>query len=196
MQTSPPPARLILTILLLSLFLLLSGTGLLAAEENALPMMKTSQNIFEVPAEPVAREATGLDRGRYKILIDSQTISDTLQKKGLIDLHIEFSSGSARLTDNAYQLVQEIAWALQSPELQNKRILITGHTDWVGSAAANLKLSQQRAATVKKTLVRLGITQSRLATRGLGESKPIADNHTAAGRARNRRVTLSIITNQ
>ena len=71
------------------------------------------------------------------------------------------------------------------------KLEIQGHTDNVGAAAANLKLSQDRAAAVKAYLVQtFGVAADRLTTAGLGDTKPIADNATDAGRAQNRRVEL------
>ena len=67
---------------------------------------------------------------------------------------------------------------------------IEGNTDNVGDDNKNLKLSQDRAAAVKKYLVSKGIAEDRLTSIGFGETRPIADNKTAAGRAQNRRVDL------
>jgi OmpA-OmpF porin, OOP family len=65
---------------------------------------------------------------------------------------------------------------------------IDGHTDNSGTAPHNLTLSQQRADAVKTQLVTMGVDASRLTTRGLGDTKPIADNTTPDGKANNRRV--------
>lgn len=73
------------------------------------------------------------------------------------------------------------------PELKLK---IEGHTDNVGASAANLTLSQQRAAAVKAWLVKAGISQDRLTTAGHGDSQPVAANDTEDGRSKNRRVEL------
>jgi OOP family OmpA-OmpF porin len=72
-------------------------------------------------------------------------------------------------------------------------IIVTGHTDNVGAAAANQRLSQQRAETVKKDLVSRGIEANRIYTEGKGSSQPIADNRTAEGRAKNRRVEVEVV---
>ena len=70
--------------------------------------------------------------------------------------------------------------------------MINGHTDNVGSDAYNQKLSEARAAAVKKYLAGKGISEAAMSTAGYGESKPIADNATAAGRQNNRRVEFEI----
>jgi outer membrane protein OmpA-like peptidoglycan-associated protein len=69
---------------------------------------------------------------------------------------------------------------------------INGHTDNVGDDAMNLDLSERRAASVKKYLVDKGVEAGRLTSKGFGESMPIADNSTAAGRTRNRRVEFKV----
>lgn len=72
-------------------------------------------------------------------------------------------------------------------------IIAVGHTDTVGSAAANQKLSIARAESVKSFLVGKGIERNRVYTEGKGFSQPVADNKTAAGRAKNRRVEVEVV---
>jgi outer membrane protein OmpA-like peptidoglycan-associated protein len=67
-------------------------------------------------------------------------------------------------------------------------VLIEGHTDSTGPRAANLKLSQRRAESVKTYLVHHGVDASRIKTEGFGPDKPVESNQTKAGRARNRRI--------
>jgi OOP family OmpA-OmpF porin len=66
--------------------------------------------------------------------------------------------------------------------------LIAGHTDSIGGAEYNLRLSERRAASVKQALISNGVAANRLQSVGHGMSKPKADNSTLAGRAINRRV--------
>jgi OOP family OmpA-OmpF porin len=72
-------------------------------------------------------------------------------------------------------------------------IIAVGHTDWIGSNAYNQRLSVRRAEAVKAYLVSRGIEKNRVYTEGKGKTQPIADNRTAAGRARNRRVEIEVV---
>ena len=75
----------------------------------------------------------------------------------------------------------------------NFKIEFFGHTDNVGSAASNLALSKKRAESVKLFLMEHGVLESHLIVKYFGETVPIADNNTAEGRQKNRRVHLEII---
>ena len=72
-------------------------------------------------------------------------------------------------------------------------IIAVGHTDSIGSVAYNQKLSVRRAEAVKAYLVSKGIEKNRVYTEGKGKSQPIADNRTAEGRAKNRRVEIEVV---
>lgn len=78
--------------------------------------------------------------------------------------------------------------------LRNKgsRVIITGHTDSVGSAAKNLTLSQKRANAVMNALINQGVSASRLQAIGRGESMPVASNNTVSGKAMNRRIEAEL----
>lgn len=104
-----------------------------------------------------------------------------------------FDSGSAALKPGAYQEINRVSQVLtQYPET---RIMIAGHTDSDGSEAFNQNLSVQRAEAVRNALVSQGVSASRLTTSGFGESQPIADNNTEAGKQLNRRVVVTIVPN-
>ncbi len=72
------------------------------------------------------------------------------------------------------------------------KLSLEGHTDDVGTDVSNQKLSEDRANAAKAYFVNKGIDESRITTTGFGESKPIADNKTVAGRTKNRRVEFRI----
>jgi len=75
-------------------------------------------------------------------------------------------------------------------EHPDAKIEVQGHTDNVGSAQYNQALSERRANSVKAFLVSQGAPESQVTAKGLGKSQPVADNKTAAGRAKNRRVVV------
>lgn len=103
---------------------------------------------------------------------------------------VQFVTGSAQLTKAAMAELDKGAQILKEHPKIN--ISIEGHTDNTGTAAGNEKLSQKRADAVKAYLVKKGIEQERMVATGYGQTKPIADNKTAAGRAANRRVEFKI----
>jgi OOP family OmpA-OmpF porin len=105
---------------------------------------------------------------------------------------VEFDTDSARILDQSKPLLDEVVQALKDhPEIL--KVEIEGHTDSRASKAHNLKLSDERAASVRKYLEDHGIAANRLVSKGYGETKPIADNKTDAGRAENRRVEVRIL---
>lgn len=104
--------------------------------------------------------------------------------------NIFFNTGSYQLQKKSYAPLNEVAQILkENPTLQ---LDVEGHTDASGDAAKNQILSENRAAAVKAYLVAQGIDRGRLTSAGYGIDKPIADNKTAAGKAKNRRVELKL----
>ena len=77
-------------------------------------------------------------------------------------------------------------------ENKDKKVSLAGHTDSVGTEAYNLRLSERRVNSVKDYVVKKGVDSSRISGQGFGESKPIADNKTAEGRSKNRRVEIKV----
>ena len=77
-------------------------------------------------------------------------------------------------------------------ENKDKRANLSGHTDSVGTDAYNQALSERRVGSVKDYIVKKGVAGNRVSGQGFGESKPIADNKTAGGRAKNRRVEIKV----
>jgi OOP family OmpA-OmpF porin len=77
-------------------------------------------------------------------------------------------------------------------ENKDRRVALSGHTDSIGTEKYNQGLSERRAASVKNYLVKKGVDGSRVTSQGFGESKPIADNKTKEGRAKNRRVEIKV----
>ena len=111
----------------------------------------------------------------------------------LISAHgFHFPSGKSEIQTDNFPLMNKIIHAIKI--FPDSRIEITGHTDSTGSDNINQSVSQSRAENVDKFLVEVGeISKSRIKTTGYGESKPVATNKTAKGRAENRRVEIKII---
>ena len=103
---------------------------------------------------------------------------------------IMFDTGKAALKTSAQSKLQNIASQLKGDE--TLVITIEGYTDNTGSAAKNLKLSEQRAQAVRDYLVEAGISGDHVTAIGRGEADPIALNKTSSGRQTNRRVELII----
>lgn len=90
--------------------------------------------------------------------------------------------------------LDELIKKLQSVTLEV--VIVVGHTDSVGTDAYNLKLGDRRASAVKAYLTSKGIEKNRVYTESKGERQPIADNKTAVGRAKNRRVEIEVVGTQ
>ncbi|MGD8808818.1 MAG: OmpA family protein [Gammaproteobacteria bacterium] len=103
---------------------------------------------------------------------------------------VQFATGTANINQAARERLARFSGIVASyPELD---LRIEGHTDNVGTDAANTELSLRRAIRVREYLVSLGVPLSSIEVDGFGESRPVADNDTVAGRARNRRVEIVI----
>lgn len=101
---------------------------------------------------------------------------------------VAFEPGTAVLPANAETALTEVAGLLRRhPE---QRALLRGHTDASGRPEANRRLSEQRAAAVRAMLVAMGVPAERVGIEGIGAAEPIADNLSAAGRSKNRRVEV------
>ena len=105
---------------------------------------------------------------------------------------VNFATDSARLTENAKTILDDVAQTLRVRP--NIKVEVGGHTDWVGAATYNEALSARRARSVADYLISAGVDEDNVTARGFGESQPIADNNTAAGRSKNRRVELKVLS--
>lgn len=109
-------------------------------------------------------------------------------RRTLILEGVFFQFDSDVLTSASAGTLDRVAESLKAwPEI---RVEVGGHTDWIGTDAYNLDLSERRAASVRNHLVRKGVSTDQVTSRGYGESEPIAANQSEAGRANNRRVEL------
>ena len=131
--------------------------------------------------------------GGYKVApanmrVIRTSMIDTINMAGRVALYINFDTGKAVIRPDSRQIIDQIAEMLKEESTLN--ITVEGHTDSTGDPAGNLRLSEMRAASVVAALVERGIDASRLSAVGFGRTKPIANNSTEDGRAKNRRVEL------
>ncbi len=101
---------------------------------------------------------------------------------------IQFETGSAVIKPESYTELDEIMKS--SVVAEGLKVGVYGHTDNVGNANANQKLSEERANSVKSYLISKGLATNRIEAKGMGQAKPIADNKSAEGKAKNRRVEI------
>ena len=104
--------------------------------------------------------------------------------------NVFFATASDKLLKQSFKRLDDVVTILN--ENPTFKVQIDGHTDAQGKDEYNLDLSNKRAASVKAYLVSKGIAEGRLNSTGYGETKPVADNNTAKGRAQNRRVEMTL----
>jgi outer membrane protein OmpA-like peptidoglycan-associated protein len=103
---------------------------------------------------------------------------------------VTFTTGSADLNSRFFEVLDSVALVLQ--EYKSTLVTVAGYTDSTGSVEFNQKLSERRASTVAMYLHGRGVVKERLAAIGYGEQHPVAGNGDAEGRAKNRRVEITI----
>ena len=104
--------------------------------------------------------------------------------------NVTFDSNASQLKPAGANTLSGVAMVLK--EYEDTRVHIIGHTDSSGSRELNMRLSEQRAESVGTALITMGVDASRLNMSGVGPDQPVASNSTAAGKAQNRRVTLTL----
>ena len=120
--------------------------------------------------------------------VTASDMFEALNRDGHVSLYINFDTGKSVIRDESMPIIDQIVQMLNSnPEL---KLSVEGHTDNVGSPASNKTLSEARAKSVVSAIVSQGVAADRLSPVGFGQDKPIADNSTDEGRAKNRRVEL------
>jgi OOP family OmpA-OmpF porin len=122
-----------------------------------------------------------------RVAVSEQGVLDA----ALANRIIEFESGKATLTESGMEVLNQMSAAMQ--KLKGVKVEVIGHTDNAGSRAGNLSLSQARAEAVKTYIVGKGIAAESIAVSGEGPDRPVADNRTPEGKARNRRIEFKVI---
>jgi OOP family OmpA-OmpF porin len=129
----------------------------------------------------VAKEAMKQD-------VTANDMLDALNRDGRIALYINFDTGKSIIKPESKPIIEQIVQMLKAnPDL---KISVEGHTDNVGNPKSNKVLSDDRAKAVVTAIIAQGIDAKCLSAVGYGQDKPIADNKTEEGRAKNRRVEL------
>ena len=163
-------------------------------ERAAITVQKGAQWIFVQLGDfnefPIYEQNTVLVKEMaQEMSASAQAMSDAIAKSGRLDVYgITFATGQATITPQSDQVLSDLLAVLVANA--DWRLRIEGHTDNVGDKAANMKLSNARAAAVAAWLTSKGVAPGRLTTAGLGDTQPVGENATEDGRARNRRVVL------
>ena len=110
------------------------------------------------------------------------------------DSGLLFDTDKSALKPATKENLNNLAETLQKYE--DTKILVEGHTDASGPDEYNMTLSEKRAQSVADYIIRLGVDPSRITTKGYGETQPVAENETASGKAKNRRVEMAIFANE
>ena len=104
---------------------------------------------------------------------------------------INFQTGKSQLTEQSFKILDEVVGLMKKEPTY--KLSIAGHTDNVGNADANVKLSNERAKTVKDYLLSQGIKSNRFIAIGFGSARPVATNNTPEGKFENRRVEFALV---
>jgi outer membrane protein OmpA-like peptidoglycan-associated protein len=131
---------------------------------------------------------TIIEKGEVEQEITANAILEELNKTGKAILYINFDSGKSTIKKESMPIVEQIIEMMN--QAKDINLSVEGHTDSDGSNESNLKLSEARAKAVVEAITKGGIDAARLSSAGFGEEKPIADNSTDEGKAKNRRVEL------
>lgn len=190
-------------------------------KKYGLDMQVTPIAVGATSAQATGSEATNSTPAQGSVSGTQQDESATTQKIGLSVSVVDregkpqFVSGSDELQPDAKEQFSEISRQYaadyvvagmgaknneekqrMSDELRKKRVLLIGHTDDTGSSKLNADLSERRAKSVAKIFKSMGVAADQLFYQGAGETLPIADNATAEGRAKNRRVEIVDLSNE
>jgi outer membrane protein OmpA-like peptidoglycan-associated protein len=171
------------------------GGQVIYSDDNV-SVMKAMRNGVEVWVEVHASTKVS---GRYYFLhiierepmqqvITADAMAAAIGKDGFIALDIHFATGKAEILPESRPIIDEIVSLLKKQP--NWRIGVEGHTDNTGTPELKMKLSIDRTKAVAAAVVAAGINAVRVEAAGFGQERPIADNRTEEGRAKNRRVEI------
>lgn len=141
-------------------------------------------------AQEAAAAARAADEQAKRLAAQLEEMKAKKTERGMVLTlgDVLFDTGRSDLKPGALRTLEQLtAFLVENPE---RSAIIEGHTDSVGSAAFNQKLSEERAQSVQNALIERGIAPARLSAVGFGPTKPVVGNDTAAGRQQNRRVEI------
>jgi outer membrane protein OmpA-like peptidoglycan-associated protein len=173
----------------------LGGTGLFqnigGTGSATFKLVKNNREIWVQVAtynDNTVYELTIVEKGEMLQEVTADAMYEALNKDGFMALYINFDTGKADIKAESQPIIEQIAALMKShPDLD---VSIEGHTDNVGTPASNKTLSDERAKSVMSAVVKAGVASGRLTAVGWGQEKPIADNRSEDGRAKNRRVEI------
>ncbi|MBL8952045.1 MAG: OmpA family protein, partial [Myxococcaceae bacterium] len=178
-------------------------------DEDPCPMSAEDRDGFEDEdgCPEADNDRDGVDDTKDRCPLEAETINGNRDDDGcpdvgavvvhvrkgavVLDETVQFKTASATLQPASLKLLKQVAQVLRGERALS--IEIQGHTDDVGTAVTNIKLSKGRAETIRAFLVKSGVAASRLRAKGFGPTRPRATNATAEGREQNRRVEFLII---
>ena len=157
-------------------------------------VVKITRHGAEVWAEVITRpggpqyDLNIIEREEMAQVITADAMANAIDRDGFVALDIQFATGKAEVLPESKPTVEQIVTLMK--KRSNLHVGVEGHTDNIGTPAANKALSQARAKAVADLIVTAGINANRLEAAGYGQERPIADNRLADGRAKNRRVEI------
>jgi OmpA-OmpF porin, OOP family len=141
---------------------------------------------IKIPAPIIMAPVTQVTQVTERIIVteeDRRVLDEAIK-------NLEFATGKSTIKESSFATLNKVAEILKQ---KNFSLKLAGHTDNVGGASANIKLSKDRAESVKAYLVGQGANASRIEATGYGAAQPIESNKTAEGRQKNRRVEFSLL---
>ena len=154
---------------------------------NAQEALRRRLAAQEMLRQKVIQIESTFERSEAKVFRDSNEIYIRL-------VGLSFNSGSSNINSANYGLLRKVENAIEI--FPGGRVIIEGHTDSFGGDDQNFILSEQRAESVRQyLLVQMGIDPEQISSIGYGETKPVANNETPQGRAKNRRIDIRIVPN-
>ncbi len=158
-------------------------------QEQAVAARKQAEEQL-AKAQEAAAAARAADEQARRLAVQLEEMKAKKTERGMVLTlgDVLFDTGRSDLKPGALRTLEQLtAFLVENPE---RTAIIEGHTDSVGSAAFNQKLSEERAQAVQGALIERGIAPARLSAVGFGPTQPVVGNDTAAGRQQNRRVEI------